>query len=58
MHAERAHYGTCRKKCFILYVHISHVYSLVSIETSISTLKMFLGKLLFECQDIDGIADM
>ena len=33
MHAERAHYGVCRKKCFISYVRISHVNSLVSIDT-------------------------
>ena len=33
MHAERAHYGVFRKKCFILYVRISHVNSLVSIDT-------------------------
>ena len=35
MHAERAHYVTCRKKCFISYVHISHVDSLASIDTSV-----------------------
>ena len=35
MHAKRAHYGTFRKKCFILYVHILHINSLVSIDTSV-----------------------
>ena len=30
MHAERAHYGTCWNKCFISYVRILHVNSLVS----------------------------
>ena len=43
MHAKRAHYGTCRKNCFILYVHISHANSLVSIEKSVLTLKTFPG---------------
>ena len=33
MHAEHAYYGLCRKKCFIFYVSILHVYSLVSIDT-------------------------
>ena len=33
MNAERAHHGTCRKKCFISYMRISHVNSLVSIDT-------------------------
>ena len=33
MYVERAHYGVCRKKCFISYVCISHVKSLVSIDT-------------------------
>ena len=33
MHTERAHYGTFRKKCFILYIRIPHVNSLVSIDT-------------------------
>ena len=35
MHAERAQYGVCRKKCFISYVHISYINSLVSIDTSV-----------------------
>ena len=58
MHAERAHYGVCRKKCFILYVHISHVNSLASINTYVWTLKTLPGILSFERQDIEGIADM
>ena len=33
MNAEHTHYGTFRKKCFISYVRISHVNSLVSIDT-------------------------
>ena len=33
MHAERAHYGVCRKKCFISYMRISHLNSSVSIDT-------------------------
>ena len=32
MQAERAHYGVCRKKCFISYVRISQVNSSVSID--------------------------
>ena len=55
MHDEHAHYGTFQKKCFIPYMHISHVNSLVSIDT---TLKTFPGILVFECQDIEGTADM
>ena len=43
MHAERAHYGVFRKKCFILYVHILHVKSLVSIDTYVWTLKTVPG---------------
>ena len=58
MHAERAHYGTCRKKCFIPYVHISNVKSLVSIDAYVWTLKTFPGMLSFECQDIEGIANI
>ena len=33
MHAERAHYGLCWKKCFISYMHITHANSLASIDT-------------------------
>ena len=33
MHAERAHFGVCWKKCFISYVRISYVNSSVSIDT-------------------------
>ena len=58
MHGERAHYGVCRKKCFISYVNISHVNSLASIDKSICTLKTFPCILSFECRDIEGIADM
>ena len=58
MHAERAHYGVCRKKCFISYVHILHVNSLASIDTYVWTLKTLPGILSFECRDIEGIADM
>ena len=43
MHAKSAHYGTCRKKSFILYVLILHLNSLVSIDTSVWTLKTFPG---------------
>ena len=35
IHAKRAQYGTCRKKCCISYVCILHVNSLVSIDTSL-----------------------
>ena len=35
MHAKRTHYGMCWKKCFILYVHISHGNRLMSIDTSV-----------------------
>ena len=35
IHAERARYGVCRKKCFISYMRILHVNSLVSIDTSV-----------------------
>ena len=58
MHAERAHYGVCRKKFLISYVHISHVKSLVSIDTYVWTLKTFPGTLFIGCQDIEGIVDM
>ena len=58
MHAERAHYGTFRKKCFISYVRILHVNSLVSIDTLVWNLKTIPGILLSECQDIEGISDM
>ena len=43
---------------FILYVRISHVHILVSIDIFILTLKTFPGILLFKFQDIEGIADM
>ena len=43
MHADRAHYGVCRKNCFISYVRISHVNSSVSVDTYVWTLKMFPG---------------
>ena len=55
MHAERAHYDMCRKKCFISYVHILHVNSLESIYTYVWTLKTFPGILLFKFHDIEGI---
>ena len=58
MHAERVHYGVCQKKCFISYVRISHVNSLVSIDTYVWTLKTLRGILSFKCWDIGGIADM
>ena len=58
MHAERAHYGTFRKNCFISYVHIARVNSLVSIDTFLWTLKTFPGILLYECQNIEGVTDM
>ena len=58
MHTESAQYGTCRKKCFILYVRILHVNSLVSIDTFVWTLKTFPGILSSECQDIEGISDI
>ena len=58
MHAERAHYGMCRKKCFISYVHISHVNSLASIDTPVWTLKTFPGILSFEYQYIEVIAEI
>ena len=57
MHAKRANYGVCRKKCFISYVRISHVNSLVSIDTymNVEDVPWILS---FECWDIEGIADM
>ena len=58
MHAERAQYGTFRKKCFISYMHISHVNSLLSINTSVWTLKTFRGILSFKLQYIEYIYDM
>ena len=58
MHTERAHYGVCRKKCFILYVRILHVNSSVPIDTYVWTLKTFRGYYCFECWDIEGIANM
>ena len=58
MHTGRAHYGMCRKKCFILYVRILHVNSLVSIDAYVWTLKTLPGILSFKCQDIEVIADM
>ena len=33
MHDQHAHYGMYQKNCFILYVRIQHVNSLVSIDT-------------------------
>ena len=53
-----AHYGVCRKKCFISDVHISHVKSLASIDTSVWTLKTFPGMLLFKCREIECISEM
>ena len=58
MHAERAHYGVCRKKLFILYMHISHINSLVSIEAYVRRLKTFPRYYCFEHCDIEGIADI
>ena len=58
MHAKSAHYGVCWKSFFISYVHISHVESLASIDTSVWTLNTFPGILSFECRDIEGISDM
>ena len=58
MHAKRAHYGMCRNKCFIVYVHFLHVNSLVSIDTSILMLNTLPGILLLECQDIEGVSDI
>ena len=58
MHAKHAQYGSFRKKCFISYVRILHVKSLVSIDTFAWTLKTFPGMWLSECQDIEGIYDM
>ena len=43
---------------FISYVHILHVNSLASIDTSVWTLKKFPGILSFECQDIEVNSDM
>ena len=43
MHADRAHYGVCQKKFFILYVRILNVNSSVSIDTYVWTLKTFHG---------------
>ena len=34
MHVKRTHYGVWHKKCFMSYVHILHVNSLASIDTS------------------------
>ena len=53
MHNKRAHYGMCRKTCFISYVQFSHINSLVSINTFVLTLKMFPGMLLSYCQYIE-----
>ena len=60
MQTERAHYGVFRKKCFIPYVRISHINSLVSIDTFIWTLKLktLPGILSSKYQDIEGIDDM
>ena len=58
MHAERAHCGTSRNKYFISYVYISHVKSLVLIDTFVWTLKKFPGILLSKYQDIEGIANV
>ena len=58
MYTKRVHYGTFQKKCFISYVHIFHVNSLVSIDTFVWTLKTLTGTLLFECHDIEDISDM
>ena len=58
MHAERAHYVVCRKKCVLLYVHISHVNSLASIDPYVWTFKTFNGILLSEWRDIEGIYNM
>ena len=43
MHAKRAHYIMCRKNCFISYVPISHIISLVLIDISVWTLKTCSG---------------
>ena len=58
INAEHAHYGTFRNKCFIPYVHISNVNSLVSIDTLVWTLKTVPGMLSSKFQDIEVIADM
>ena len=58
MHVKRVHYGTFQKKCFLLYVHISHVNSLVLIFIFVWMLMRFPGILFSECQDIEGVADM
>ena len=58
MHAERARYGVCRKKCFISYVRILYVNGLASIDTSVWTLKTFPVIIAFKCQDIEDIAYM
>ena len=58
MHAERAHCGMCRKKCFISYVRILHVNILLSIDKFTWTLNTFPGMLSSECQYIEGISDM
>ena len=59
IHADIAHYiWHIPEEFFIWYVHISHVKSLVSIDTYVWTLKTFPGILSFECQYIEGISDM
>ena len=58
MHSERVHYGTCQKKCYILYLGISHVDRLVSIDTFVLTLKTFPGILLSEFKYIEVIDDV
>ena len=58
MHAVRAHYGVCQKKCYILYVRIFHVNSLASSDISAWTVKMFPGILSLEFWDIEGFSEI